>query len=89
MIVINDLRAGTITPLVEENVFKESTIDSDNSTSYAKLKDIVKEHRPKVIPKKETGTVLPWVHIAISNAKRLLLAIYHDIKPEYLQSYLG
>ncbi|KAA6304549.1 hypothetical protein EZS27_043803, partial [termite gut metagenome] len=33
MIVINDLRAGTITPLVEENVFKESTIDSDNSTS--------------------------------------------------------
>ncbi|KAA6346001.1 hypothetical protein EZS27_005581 [termite gut metagenome] len=89
MIVINDLRAGTITPLVEENVFKESTIDSDNSTSYAKLKDIVKEHNPQVIPKNEVGKILPWVHIAISNAKRLLLDIYHDIKPEYLQNYLN
>ncbi|KAA6326340.1 hypothetical protein EZS27_024535 [termite gut metagenome] len=89
MIVIKDLKSATITPLVRENVSQESSIDSDHSTSYVQLKDSVKEHRPKVIPKKETGTVLPWVHIAISNAKRLLLAIYHDIKPEYLQSYLN
>ena len=27
--------------------------------------------------------------IAISNAKRLLLDIYHDIRPEYLQNYLN
>ena len=54
-----------------------------------KLKDIVKEHRPQVIPKQEIGKVLPWVHIAISNAKRMLLDIYHDIKPEYLQNYLN
>jgi hypothetical protein len=34
------------------------------------------------------GEVLPWVHIAISNAKRQLLSTYHDIKPEFLQKYL-
>ncbi len=33
--------------------------------------------------------VLVWVHIAISNAKRMLLDIFHDIKPEYLQNYLN
>jgi transposase-like protein len=89
MIVIDDLKSETITPLVEENVCRESIIDSDHSTSYVKLKNIVKEHRPQVIPKTEVGKVLPWVHIAISNAKRQLLDIYHQINPEYLQSYLN
>ena len=64
-------------------------IDSDNSTSYVKFKDIVKEHRPEVIPKKETGKMLPWVHMAISNAKCMMLDIFHDIEPEYLQNYLN
>ena len=89
MIVINDLISNTITPIVKKNVSEESIIDSDVSTSYVKLKDIVKEHRSQVIPKKEIGKMLPWVHIAISNAKRMLLDIYHDIKQEYLQNYLN
>lgn len=89
MIVINDLKSETITSLVKDNVSEKSIIDSDDSTSYVKLKDIVKEHRPQVIPKNEIGKTLPWVHIAISNAKRMLLDIFHDIKPEYLQYYLN
>jgi DNA-directed RNA polymerase subunit RPC12/RpoP len=89
MIVIDDLKAETITPLVKDNVSKESNIDSDNSTSYVQLKDIVQAHNPKVIPPDEIGKALPWVHIAISNAKRMLLDIFHDIKPEYLQHYLN
>jgi len=32
--------------------------------------------------------MLKWVHIAISNAKRTLLGIYHKIKGMYLQNYL-
>jgi len=89
MIVINDLSSNTTTPVVNNSVSKESTIDSDNSTSYVKLKNIVKEHHPQVIPKTEIGKALPWVHIAISNAKRMLLDVYHDIRPEYLQNYLN
>ena len=89
MKVINDLKSETITPLVKENVEETATIDSDDSTSYTRLGEVVKEHRPKVIPKKEIGKMLPWVHIAISNAKRMLLNVFHDIKPEYLQSYLN
>jgi transposase-like protein/DNA-directed RNA polymerase subunit RPC12/RpoP len=89
MMTISNLKSETIATLVQETVCSESIIDSDDSTSYVKLKNSVKEHHPQVIDKKEVGKVLPWVHIAISNAKRQLLAIYHHVKPEYLQSYLN
>jgi len=89
MFVIDDLKASTIDSKVTEHVDSESVIDSDNSTSYTNLKTLVKEHRPKVIQKEDIGKVLPWVHIAISNDKRMLLNSFHDIQPEYLQSYLN
>jgi transposase-like protein len=89
MIVINDLKAETIKLLVEKNIEEKSIIDTDNSNSYSKFKDIDIEHRPQIIPKDKVNEILPWVHIAISNAKRLLLDIHHDIEPQYLQSYLN
>jgi hypothetical protein len=88
MFVIDDLKASTIDNNVALYVDKQAIIDSDKSTSYTNFKTLVKEHRPKVIPKGELNKALPWVHIAISNAKRMLLDIFHDIKPQYLQSYL-
>ena len=63
-------------------------IDTDNSTSHVDLKNFVPEHNARVIPKEKVGEVLPWVHIAISNAKRQLINTFHDIKPEFLQNYL-
>lgn len=89
MFVIEDLKSSTIDAKVSENIDEESVIDSDNSTSYTNFKTLVKEHRPKVLQKGEVGKMLPWVHITISNAKRVLLDVFHDIKPEYLQSYLN
>jgi hypothetical protein len=89
MFVIDDLRAKTIDNQVVSNVEKTAVIDSDHSTSYTNLSKLIAEHRPKVIPKEMLGKALPWVHIAISNAKRMLLDIFHDIKPEYLQNYLN
>jgi len=89
MLVINDLKADTITNIVKANVSKSTIIDSDNSTSYVDLKDVVEAHRPIVIPKEKVSEMLPRVHLAITNAKSLLLNIHHDIKPEYLQGYLN
>jgi hypothetical protein len=43
------------------------------------LKEVVAEHKPQVIEKKQVGKILPWVHIAISNAKRQFLNIYHQM----------
>jgi len=89
MVVVDDLKANTITQIVELNIAKNTVIDSDNSTSYVKLKDIEMEHKPEIIPKEKVNEMLPWVHIAISNTKRLLLDIHHDVEPQYLQSYLN
>ena len=89
MQVITDLKADTITSIVKKDVSVDSELITDNSTSYVKLKDVVDKHDAQVIPKEKIGSVLPWVHIAISNAKRILLDIHHDIKPEHLQGYLN
>ena len=89
MQVITDLKADTITPIVKKDVSVDSKLITDDSTSYVKLKDVVDKHDAQVIPKEKIGSVLPWVHIAISNAKRMLLDIHHDIKPEHLQNYLN
>ena len=70
-------------------VSRSTIIDSDNSTSYVHLKDMVDLRRPVVIPKEKVSEMLPWVHLAISNAKRLLLNVHHDIKPQYLQGYFN
>ena len=50
---------------------------------------LTKDHKPVVIPKDKVSEMLPWVHLAISNAKRLLLDVHHDVKPQYLQGYLN
>lgn len=89
MLVIDDLKSKTIDGKVKLYVDKDTIIKSDDSTSYTNFKTLVKQHISQVIPKELVGTLLPWVHIAISNAKRQLLDIHHDICPEYLQSYLN
>jgi hypothetical protein len=89
MIVTGNLQKKNIDNQVLANINKDAEIDSDDSTSYTNLRKLIAEHRPKVIPKELIGAALPWVHIAISNAKRVLLDIFHDIKPEYLQNYLN
>lgn len=55
MIVLDDLKADTIDSKVKKYIDKKAIIDSDNSTSYTNFKTLVKEHRPKVIPKTEVG----------------------------------
>jgi transposase-like protein len=89
MKVIENLKAETIEAVVEGNVEKESEVVSDDSTSYVGLSEKVKSHDAKVILNKDIEKELPWVHIAISNAKRWILNNFHSIKPEYLQRYLN
>ena len=88
MKVIKDLKSVTINNLVKELASDATEVDTDDSTSYVSLKEYIPKHNSQVIPKEKVGEVLPWVHIAISNAKRQLINTFHDIKPEFLQNYL-
>ena len=72
-----------------DSIEQEYIVTTDGSTSYTHFEDMVEEHRAQVIPPREVGKVLPWVHIVISNAKRQLLDVFHSIDVEFLQSYLN
>ena len=63
-------------------------LTTDDSTSYIKFDEYVQSHQAVIADKKAIKTFLPWVNIAISNAKRLLLDVHHRLKTEYSQYYL-
>lgn len=74
---------------VIENIDEDAILDTDYSIFYTILESLVNEHWHKVIPEEEIGKMLPWVHIAISNAKRLLLSTFYRYLRENLQNYLN
>ena len=88
MKVIENLQSETINEQVKSLACSTTEIDSDDSTSYVDLKNFVPKHNAQVIPKEKVGEILPWVHIAISNAKRQVLNTFHNVKPDFLQKYL-
>ncbi|MCZ6841301.1 MAG: transposase, partial [SAR324 cluster bacterium] len=45
-------------------------------------------HHAERVPREQAHQKLPWVHIAISNAKRFILGTYHGVSHKYLQAYL-
>jgi hypothetical protein len=89
MQIINDMSADAVTELVKKQVDAQAEITSDDSTSYKKLKQVVKSHKAQVIKTEDLHKILPWVHITIGNVKRLLLDTHHQLKKEYLQYYLN
>lgn len=88
MKVLTSHKAEEIERTVEVNLDETSIVFSDKSTSYVNISDYVKMHIMEKSGKETTTTTLKWVHIAIANAKRTLLGIYHKIKGKYLQNYL-
>ena len=88
MTVLHNHKANTINDLVEESFEEKSIVFSDKSTSYVDISDYVETHMTEKSDNQVTKTTLKWVHIAISNAKRTLLGVFHKIKGKYLQAYL-
>lgn len=89
MIVIPDEKAKTIDAVAARSIEKDARLTTDDHRSYVHFKDMFTEHKSQVIDPKDIGRVLPWVHIAIANAKTLLADMYHGIGPEFLQEYLN
>lgn len=89
MIVVPDLKKGTISSEAVSAIERDSAITTDASNSHNDFKLLFGEHKSQVIDPKDIGKVLPWVHIAIANAKTLFADTYHGVKPEFLQEYLN
>ena len=89
MKVVDNHQADTINPVVDGSLSEKSIAFSDKSTSYIDIAKYVETYITEKSDQKTTRTTLQWVHIAISNAKRTLLGIFHKIKGKYLQNYLN
>jgi len=88
MKVLDSFEKQEINELIQQNVKETTIVFSDKSTSYVDISKFVEVHITEKSDKETTKTTLRWVHIAISNAKRTLLGIYHKIDGKYLQRYL-
>ena len=89
MQLLDDLCKETTNKQIEKAIDPKSSAITDGANNYNDLQDKLTDHKAVVIElKKDTSKILPWVHIAISNAKRLLLDVHHSIGNDYLQSYL-
>lgn len=88
MKVLESHYSEEINQVVVENINERSIVFSDKSTSYIDIANYVDVHVTEKSSDETTVNTLRWVHIAISNAKRTLLGIYHKIKGKYLQQYL-
>jgi len=89
MMVVDDLEANTIAAVVKSDIDPSSTVMTDAYAGNNRIKEKVARHIKHVVPGDQAGKVLPWVHIAISNAKRQFLGVHHSIKEGYLQNYLN
>ena len=89
MVVMEDLKKGSIESEVSQSVKPEAIAITDGNRSYTGIKALLKYHIREKVPGIKADKALPWVHIAIANAKRLLLGIFHSIKRAYLQNYLN
>lgn len=85
---MDDLSAG-INYEISKSEMPTAKITTDGWRGYYKLLEIVAEQKRLKILQKEAHKLLPWVHIAISNAKRLLPGTHHSIGRGYLQNYLN
>ncbi len=88
MKVIENLRAETINQELESSVKPDTNVATDDYSSYKKISKTI-NHTPHKVNKVNVNKVLPWVHKAISNAKRLLLDVHHRIDDDFLQNYLN
>ena len=90
MKLLNDLSKKNTNGQVEQAIDTKASAITDGANNYKDLANNLTEHKAVALKdKRETGKILPWVDIAISNAKRLLLDVHHSIGEEYLQSYLN
>jgi transposase-like protein len=90
MIVMDDLQGENIKAKIDKMVEDDASAISDAYRGYNKLKEVLKAHEVVNTSEiKEAHTVLPWVHSAIGNAKKVLQGLHHSIGKDYLQSYLN
>lgn len=88
MKVLSTHKSAEVNQKIKDHIDEKTIVFTDKSSSYLDIADYVDIHYSEKSTKESAKETLKWVHIAISNAKRTLLGIYHKVDGKYLQSYL-
>ena len=89
MTAMDSLTSKDICYEIRNQIHPAATVMTDGFKGYSKLSELVHQHKIVIVKDKtQIDKVFPWVHKAISNAKRLFLGIHHSIKSVYMQNYL-
>ncbi len=88
MVVIPVSPARTMNKETEEKLLPVATAKTDGWKGFRQTKEVVNKHICKVVPSQNASNALPWFHTMLSNTKRKLLGIHHNIKNVSLLKYL-
>ena len=89
MKVVENLRSQTIGVVASEGIDPNARIISDATHSHKDFPSLFEEYTSQVVEPSQIGKILPWVHVAIANAKSLFRNLYHGTRKEFLQNYLN
>jgi hypothetical protein len=90
MNVVSSLATDEVNCEAAKMVQKSATVITDGRPCYKKLQSICNKHEAIIVKNKtKVSKVFPWVHIAISNAKKKILGLHHQVKKAYMQNYLN
>ena len=80
-----------IVSAIQRRIKKGSTVKSDGSGAYQKIKRKGFKNLQSVYAKNpaQTAAHLKWVNMLTSNLKRFLLSTYHGVFPKYRNAYLA
>lgn len=86
--VLTSTGSRPLNTAAEAKIAPGQEIRTDGHSGYKSLSKLGYRHHAETTPSHEAHEKLPWVHIAISNAKRFVLGTYHGVSFKYLQAYL-
>lgn len=88
MQTVESMEREQVETVVKKRIAPAQRIRTDGFRSYSHLSGLGHQHDRSPVPSKQAAEELPWVHTAISNAKRFLLGTYHGVSHKHLQRYL-
>lgn len=90
MTVVSSLCTNEVSCEAAKMVQKSATVITDGRRCYKGLQSICSKHEEVIVKDKtEVSKAFPWVHTAISNAKKKILGLHHQVKNVYMQNYLN
>lgn len=88
MATISSKSAREIEARMKGKINPTAHVITDGGGAYVYTNHEFGQHTVAQGAPQQRTKLLPWVHIAISNAKRKLLDVHHSVSDKYLQRYL-